>query len=301
MNSFVKSLIQPILEVEGQNIALIPGGFKPPTIGHFSLVDEVAKNSNIDKVIVLIGHKNRDGVSKEESLEIWNLYKKYLPANVEIQISDNTSPVADVNSLIKNNPQNMYYPVVGIRGEMDLGDLKRFDSLEGKYENSKPLVIRSEQGEDRISGTNTRAALIGGEKERFQTYLPTELTDEEKEKVWSILQKTPIDEMYAEPSKFSYPPMIKSLTEYMLDKGMNIRPLPKVKFVDDDAENAKNFFGKTAYYSPTEKVIVLYTMGRHPKDVMRSYAHEMIHHEQNCNGKLQNITTQNTNEEGDLT
>ena len=323
MNSFVKSLIQPILEVEGQNIALIPGGFKPPTIGHFSLVDEVAKNSNIDKVIVLIGHKNRDGVSKEESLEIWNLYKKYLPANVEIQISDNTSPVADVNSLIKNNPQNMYYPVVGIRGEMDLGDLKRFDSLEGKYENSKPLVIRSEEGEDRVSGTNTRAALISGKKEQFQTYLPTQLTDEEKDKVWSILTKTPIEEgtcgyttdvttgkelntpggieeMYAEPSKFSYPPMIKSLTEYMLDKGMNIRPLPKVKFVNDDAENAKNFFGKTAYYDPNNRVIVLYTMNRHPKDVMRSYAHEMIHHEQNCNGKLQNITTQNTNEEGDL-
>ena len=48
---------------------------------------------------------------------------------------------------------------------MDLGDLKRFNSLEGKYENFKPLVIRSEEGEDRISGTNTRAALIGGEKE----------------------------------------------------------------------------------------------------------------------------------------
>ena len=323
MNSFVKSLIQPILEVEGQNIALIPGGFKPPTIGHFSLVDEVAKNSNIDKVIVLIGHKNRDGVSKEESLEIWNLYKKYLPANVEIQISDNTSPVADVNSLIKNNPQNMYYPVVGIRGEMDLGDLKRFDSLEGKYENSKPLVIRSEEGEDRVSGTNTRAALISGKKEQFQTYLPTQLTDEEKDKVWSILTKTPIEEgtcgyttdvttgkelntpggieeMYAEPSKFSYPPMIKSLTEYMLDKGMNIRPLPKVKFVNDDAENAKNFFGKTAYYDPNNRVIVLYTMNRHPKDVMRSYAHEMIHHMQNLDGRLQNIATQNTNEEGDL-
>jgi hypothetical protein len=41
-------------------------------------------------------------------------------------------------------------------------------------------------------------------------------------------------------------------------------------------------------------------MNRHPKDIMRSFAHEMIHHEQNCNGKLQNITTQNTNEEGDL-
>jgi hypothetical protein len=300
MNSLVKALIQPILEANQGGIALVPGGFKPPTIGHFALVDEVANRPEVSKVIVLIGHKIRDGVTKEESKAIWDIYKKYLPSNVEIRIADNSSPISDVGSLIKNNPDTMYYPVVGIRGEMDLGDLKRFDSMKGKYENFKPIVIRSEEGEDRISGTNTRAALIGGEKERFQTYLPTELSDEEKEKVWSILQKTPIEEMYAEPSEFSYPPMIKSLTEYMLDKGMNIRPLPKVKFVDDDAENAKNFFGKTAYYDPNERVIVLYTMGRHPKDVMRSYAHEMVHHMQNCDDRLQNISTQNTNEEGDL-
>ena len=323
MNSFVKSLIQPLLEQEGQNIALVPGGFKPPTIGHFALVDEVSKNPNIDKVIVLIGHKNRDGVSKEESKEVWDLYKKYLPSNIEIQISENPSPISDVASLIKNNPQNTYHPVVGIRGEMDLGDLKRFDSLEGKYSNFKTIVIKSEQEDDRVSGTNTRAALIGGEKERFQSYLPTQLSSEEKNKVWSILTKTPIEEgtcgyttdastgktldtpggieeMYAEPSEFNYPSMIKSLTEYMLDKGMNIKPLPKVKFVNDDAENAQNFFGKTAYYNSNKKVIVLYTMGRHPKDVMRSFAHEMIHHMQNCDGRLQNITTQNTNEEGDL-
>jgi hypothetical protein len=41
-------------------------------------------------------------------------------------------------------------------------------------------------------------------------------------------------------------------------------------------------------------------MERHPKDVMRSFAHEMIHHMQNCDDRLGNITTQNTNEEGDL-
>jgi phosphopantetheine adenylyltransferase len=319
MNSLVKALIQPILEAEGQKIALVPGGFKPPTMGHFYLVDEVAKDSNIDKVIVLIGHKNRDGVSKEESKVIWDIYKKYLPSNVEIQIADNSSPISDVASIIKNNPQNTYYPVVGIRGEMDLGDLKRFDSLKDKYDNFQTIVIRSE-GEDRISGTNTRAALIGGEKERFQKYLPTELSDEEKEDVWSILQKTPVDEgtcgyntdintgkkldtpggieeMYAEPSEFSYPPMIKSLTEYMLDKGMNIRPLPKVKFVNDDAKNAQNFFGKTAYYDPNNRVIVLYTMGRHPKDIMRSYAHEMVHHMQNCEDRLGNVSTTDINED----
>jgi hypothetical protein len=109
-----------------------------------------------------------------------------------------------------------------------------------------------------------------------------------------------INEIYAEPSKFNYSPLIKSLTEYMLDKGMNIHPLPKVKFVKDDAKNAQNFFGKTAYYDPNQRVIMLYIMNRHPKDVMRSYSHEMVHHMQNCDNRLQNISTQNTNEEGDL-
>jgi hypothetical protein len=533
MNSLVKFLIQPLLESNQGGIALVPGGFKPPTLGHFSLVDEVAKHPEVSKVIVLIGHKTRDGVTKEESKEIWDIYQKYLPSNVEIKLADNSSPVSDVGSMIKNNPDTMFYPVVGIRGEMDLGDLKRFDSMKGKYENFKPIVIKSE-GEDRISGTNTRAALIGGDKDKFLTYLPTELSNEDKEKVWNILTKTPLDEsvigdkvkiffnnfksaykgqkedfkgfgplvkkylskeqltdeekvklernfkdilkisglsitfpimgvsgtallrflinkiskgnidilpssfksqvinefitkfsiqefvtqseldsveriadewfedygidvqftrhfiervnderngkpisaeeledlftqtaekygeklanlpddyqavlfklrndinlpfalnyddkndeidlvaktvmrkknfqtsnpklaleevMYAEPSENDYPILMKSLTEYMLDKGMNIRPLPKVKFVDDDVENAKSFFGKTAYYDPNNRVIVLYTMNRHPKDVMRSFAHEMIHHMQNCDDRLGNIQTQDTNEDGDL-
>jgi phosphopantetheine adenylyltransferase len=301
MNSLVKSLVNPLLESDQKGIALLPGGFKPPTVGHFALVDEVAKHPEVSKVIVFIGYKTRDGVTKEESKEIWDIYQKYLPSNVEIKLAENPSPISDVNSLIKNNPDTMFYPVVGIRGEMDLEDLNRFKSLEGKYENFKPIVIKSEQGENRISGTNTRAALISGDKDRFLTYLPTELNQQEKNKVWSILTKTPIEEaIYAEPSEFNYPTLLSSLIQYMISKGMNIRPLPKVKFIDNDSENAKNFFGKTAYYDPNKRVIVLYTMDRHPKDVMRSFAHEMIHHEQNCNGKLNNITTQNTNEGGDL-
>ena len=184
---------------------------------------------------------------------------------------------------------------------MDLLDIKRFDSLEGEYPNFKTIVIKSNEGKDRVSGTNTRAALIGGDKDKFQSYLPTELSQEEKDGVWSILTKTPLNEIkYAEPSKFDYPTQLKSLTEFMLDKGMNIRPLPKVKFVEDDVENARNFFGKTAYYNPNQRVIVLYTMDRHPKDIMRSFAHEMIHHMQNCENRLNGISTQDTNEEGDL-
>ena len=91
-----------------------------------------------------------------------------------------------------------------------------------------------------------------------------------------------------------------SLCVFMKDNGMNITPLPKIKVIKDDEENASRLLGKTAYYNPADKSITLYTLGRHPKDVLRSFAHEMVHHEQNLNGTLGNITTTNTNEDGHL-
>ena len=103
-----------------------------------------------------------------------------------------------------------------------------------------------------------------------------------------------------EPQKFNYTPYIASLLEYMLDQGMNIQPLPEVK-IRYDEDQANNFFGKTAYYDPNNKEVILYVMGRHPKDVCRSFSHEMIHHMQNMEGRLEGLAgTTNTNEDAAL-
>jgi len=51
-----------------------------------------------------------------------------------------------------------------------------------------------------------------------------------------------------------------------------------------DEDNSSKMLGKTAYYNPEGFEIVLYTDGRHPKDVMRSLSHELVHHAQNCRG-----------------
>ena len=92
---------------------------------------------------------------------------------------------------------------------------------------------------------------------------------------------------------------IVSVVEYMLDEGMNITPLPEIKTIRDEA-NAANFFGRTAYYNPTQKEVVLYIEGRHQKDIVRSFVHEMIHHMQNLEGRLNHIDTTNTNEDDNL-
>lgn len=93
-----------------------------------------------------------------------------------------------------------------------------------------------------------------------------------------------------------YPKLIASLIEYMIERGMNVTPLPEIRLVKDP-EQSRSFFGKTAYYNPVTQEIVLYVMGRHKKDVVRSFSHEMIHHIQNLEGRLGVITTTNTNED----
>ena len=59
---------------------------------------------------------------------------------------------------------------------------------------------------------------------------------------------------------------------------------PPRLFLRGDSTNADNPLGKTAFYDPGKKSITLYVTGRHPKDVMRSLSHELVHHTQNGKG-----------------
>lgn len=107
-----------------------------------------------------------------------------------------------------------------------------------------------------------------------------------------------VEDEYSSPS-FDYTPFMGSILEYMIDQKMNISPLPEIKIKRDLAE-ASSVFGRTAYYSPDLKEVVLYVEGRHPKDVLRSFTHEMVHHIQNVEGRLKNYGTTNTNEDDEL-
>jgi len=70
-------------------------------------------------------------------------------------------------------------------------------------------------------------------------------------------------------------------------KRMGFDDAPSI-YLRTDTENAKSIFGKTAHYDPGNKSIVLYVHNRHPKDVLRSLSHELVHHAQNCRGEFDN-------------
>ena len=61
---------------------------------------------------------------------------------------------------------------------------------------------------------------------------------------------------------------------------------PPTLHLVSDGDNASKPLGKTAYYDPQGMAVTIYTDNRHTKDILRSLAHELVHHTQNENGML---------------
>lgn len=51
-------------------------------------------------------------------------------------------------------------------------------------------------------------------------------------------------------------------------------------------DKATGIFSPTAHYKPHTQTVVVYVDHRHPKDILRSMAHELIHHAQYCAGQF---------------
>ena len=62
---------------------------------------------------------------------------------------------------------------------------------------------------------------------------------------------------------------------------------------ESQGDRAIDIFSPTAHYKPHTQTVTVYVDHRHPKDILRSMAHELIHHAQHCSGQFeQNVNTQ---------
>ena len=278
----------------------------------------------IDKVIIFVGGGERNGINKEESMSIWKIYASHL-GNVEI-LDGEKNPMFAAKDYAQANPEQEFAAVTGIRGEKDFVDLRRVTTFKNAP-NVKGLAFAAAP-DSTTRATDFRNSILSGNLDKITDFFPSELSKDQilsiltdlKDKIVAEILSNNIDgfineyfgieeneesEVKIEDTKDTetnsavYTKYIGSILEYMLDEGMNIQPLPEVK-VRYDEDNAKDFFGKTAYYDPNNKEIVLYATGRHPKDICRSFTHEMVHHIQNLEDRLHNIQTQDTNEDDRL-
>lgn len=78
---------------------------------------------------------------------------------------------------------------------------------------------------------------------------------------------------------------IAELTQFMSDNGVDVYPLPTLR-LSKQVQQDNPINQTTGYYDPQTMCITVYIHGRHPKDVLRTYAHELIHHSQNLAGDL---------------
>lgn len=82
---------------------------------------------------------------------------------------------------------------------------------------------------------------------------------------------------------------LSSLIAYFI-KHLPLKSFPSsIQFVSNK-KNADDIFGLTGHYDNNTRQIVVYITDRHPKDVLRTLAHELIHCWQHEHGKLTNHT-----------
>jgi phosphopantetheine adenylyltransferase len=292
--------------------------------GSKALAGQSGKVEKINKVIVFPGGGERNGITKGESIAIWKIYSKYLPG-IEVRDGEK-NPMFAAKDYAKANPDEPFYAITGVRDESDFSDLKRITTF-NNTNNVQGVVIPSAQGSG-VRASDLRKAALQGSLDDIVDFFPNELSREELFKIMRMLKDNIIAEImnqkmenlfeamfetanpqdgkaapygsgYKKVDELQLQDYIGSLLEYMLDKKMNITPLPEIK-IRHDEDNSKDFFGKTAYYDPNLKEIVLFVDGRHNKDIVRSFSHEMVHHIQNLEGRLNNIQTSDTTSDNNL-
>jgi hypothetical protein len=157
LNTILNELNEEDTQQTPPAICYYPGGFKPPHEGHFEVLKDLASRPYVTKVIVLIGHKTRDGITKEQSKRIWDLYLATSPmAKAVVRISTDPSPIKDIFTAFNDDLELKAY-VAGAKNEVEEQDY--FTPLQKAFGTRvMPLPIEEKvvTNNKRLSGTQVR-------------------------------------------------------------------------------------------------------------------------------------------------
>jgi len=183
---------------------LFPGGFKPLTGAHLALAQRYAQDLQVGRVIMLIGPKERDGITREKSMEMFNLMNS--DPKIEMQPTEFNSPIMAAYEYLFALPQDAtgrYAMAASKKGDdyvraMDfvpnvdkyatIGDKKGRQIPSGIDATLLPIDVEPltyETGEP-ISATNVRQALQTRNYEEFRYAYP-EQDEATVKNAWQIL------------------------------------------------------------------------------------------------------------------
>jgi DNA-binding transcriptional MerR regulator len=182
-------LIKEFQEQEEQSgrkseyVILIPGGFKPPTGGHYSMIKYYDDQPDVRKVIVVTGPKGRNGVTLDQSKEIFSLYGGFSD-KVEFAPTTHFSPTTACYETVKKPEFVRQYPNAYFSiGASDKGkDKKRIKDFVNYFE-ERPHLIEAEVwaypeakahevGGKPASASRMMKAFVEQDWETFKSLLP---------------------------------------------------------------------------------------------------------------------------------
>jgi len=100
------------------------------------------------------------------------------------------------------------------------------------------------------------------------------------------------DKMNEEITHKDFGPMLDSFVSFASDK-LGIKSLPNIRYKDSN-EDFSSFGG----YNPSEKSIVIATKNRHPMDIYRTLAHELVHYKQDKDGRIKDVSQEGSTGSG---
>jgi cytidyltransferase-like protein len=197
-------------EIQLRKIGIFPGKFKPPHKGHYRTCEVASKENDI--VLVLISSKEHESYTGEQSFNIWNIYKKYLPniipfiatptpvlatydlANIFNNgefIPQSINPRSNILELINNSKEVSSYINVGNNIELNLysspEDQERYKRMKSEIYIGKTVLDINFKEVDRLtSATKFREAIRTNNN--IESFLPSRLDQDDVVNILNILR-----------------------------------------------------------------------------------------------------------------
>jgi len=155
----------------------------------------------------------------------------------------------------------------------------------GKREDSDkhPTKMSRDELEKSASATKVIGLAKSGDYEGFKAYHP-DAPEKHVKRVYNQIRAGSQLKEHADIGELNHEkfgPMLDTFTQFAAKK-LGIKSMPVMELSKDDLGTS---FGG---YNPATKSIVISTKNRHPMDVYRTVAHELVHHKQNEDGRLGN-------------
>ena len=214
-----REIVQELIESTTPIVALYPGKFKPPHVGHFSVVEKASKIA--DKVIIIMSNISKDEFTAEESMKVWELYKDILPNNVQIVISGKSSPVSEVFDIVKDKSTDFLV----LYGK---GERSRYASIERDREKYFNVDIVDAGNFESLNATDLRTSIRNKDLKGIQKFLPANI---DAKKVLNIYSQ----------NDFKPGPMVHEMAKSDLD---GVEKYADKKLNPLDIEFSKHFFDR---------------------------------------------------------